>query len=421
MQDIYIAGTGIWYPEDIITNDEIVSSFNSYVDNFNEQNKKMINDGQIEPLAHSSTEFIEKASGIKTRHVIDKKNILDINKMMPSVEHEDASKLSIHAIAGIEAAKKAMISANIESTEIDAVILGTSHAARNYPSVAIEIQNELGIDGYAYDMLVGCSSTTFAINNAFSDISSGLAETILVINPEISTPFVNYAKRDIHFIFGDGCVATIISKNKNAFSDISSGLAETILVINPEISTPFVNYAKRDIHFIFGDGCVATIISKNKTSENCYKIIDRKLITKFSNNIRSDWSYLVRAANNDKTFDDLLFYQNGNSVFKEVCPMVAEFISSQLKNNDMKPSEISRFWLHQANSRMVNLIVSKVIGSDEFDSSLAPLPIEKFGNLASAGSMFAFNLYNDLEPGEKGLICSFGAGYSVCSIIVQKT
>ena len=371
MQDIYIAGTGIWYPEDIITNDEIVSSFNSYVDNFNEQNKKMINDGQIEPLAHSSTEFIEKASGIKTRHVIDKKNILDINKMMPSVEHEDASKLSIHAIAGIEAAKKAMISANIESTEIDAVILGTSHAARNYPSVAIEIQNELGIDGYAYDMLVGCSSTTFAINNAFSDISSGLAETILVINPEISTPFVNYAKRDIHFIFGDGCVATIISKNK--------------------------------------------------TSENCYKIIDRKLITKFSNNIRSDWSYLVRAANNDKTFDDLLFYQNGNSVFKEVCPMVAEFISSQLKNNDMKPSEISRFWLHQANSRMVNLIVSKVIGSDEFDSSLAPLPIEKFGNLASACSMFAFNLHNDLESGDKGLICSFGAGYSVCSIIVQKT
>ena len=370
MQDIYIAGTGIWYPEDIITNDEIVSSFNNYVDKFNDKNQEMINAGTLEPLAHSSTEFIEKASGIKTRHVIDKKNILDIEKMMPSVQHEDASKLSIHATVGIEAARKAMISANVEATDIDAVILGTSHAARNYPSVAIEIQNELGIDGYAYDMLVGCSSTTFAINNAFSDISSGLADTVLVINPEISTPFVNYAKRDIHFIFGDGCVATIISKNK--------------------------------------------------TSDNCYKIIDRKLITKFSNNIRSDWSYFVRAAEDEKAFDDLLFYQNGNSVFKEVCPMVAEFISSQLDSKNIQPKEISKFWLHQANSRMVNLIVSKIIGSDDFDSSLAPLPIEKFGNLASAGSMFAFNLYNDLEPGEKGLICSFGAGYSVCSIIVQK-
>jgi beta-ketodecanoyl-[acyl-carrier-protein] synthase len=116
-----------------------------------------------------------------------------------------------------------------------------------------------------------------------------------------------------------------------------------------------------------------------------------------------------------------LFYQNGNSVFKEVCPMVAKFISEQLVNNNIKPNEISKFWLHQANSRMVNLIVSKIIGTDDFDTNLAPLPIEKFGNLASAGSMFAFNLNNNLTKGEKGIICSFGAGYSVCSIIVEKT
>jgi len=118
--------------------------------------------------------------------------------------------------------------------------------------------------------------------------------------------------------------------------------------------------------------------------------------------------------------EDLLFYQNGNSVFKEVCPMVAEFISNQLKENDMQPSEISKFWLHQANARMINLIVSKIINSEDFDETLAPLPIQKFGNLASAGSMFAFNLHNDLNKGEKGIICSFGAGYSVCSMIVEK-
>ena len=355
----------------MITNDEIVKSYNSYVDNYNLQNANEINEGNLIALEHSSTTFIEKASGIKTRYVIDKKNILDINKMMPLVDHEDESKLSIHAVVGIEAAKKAMAQANVSASEIDGVILGTSHAARNYPSVAIEIQNELGIDGYAYDMLVGCSSTTFAINNAYSDIASGLAETVLVINPEISTPFVNYTRRDIHFIFGDGCVATVVSKNDS--------------------------------------------------SKHCHKVIDRKLVTKFSNNIRSDWSYLVRAADDSKTYDDLLFYQNGNSVFKEVCPMVADFISRQLQDNNIKPSEIKKFWLHQANSRMVNLIVSKVIGTDDFDTSLAPLPIEKFGNLASAGSMFAYNIHNDLKKGEKGLICSFGAGYSICSIIVEKT
>ena len=263
--------------------------------------------------------------------------------------------------------KKAMKQADVTSDDIDAVILGTSHNARYYPAVAIEIQNELGIEGYAYDMLVGCSSTTFAINNAYSDIASGLAETILVVNPEISTPAVNFGKRDIHFIFGDGCVASVIKKNS----------------------------------------------SSNKS----FKIIDRKLMTQFSNNIRSDWSYLARTASDHKTSDDLIFNQNGGSVFKEVCPLVAKFITTQLEKNNIKVEEISKFWLHQANARMINLIVSKIIGSDDFDTDLAPLPIETFGNLASAGSMFAFNLNNDLESGEKGVICSFGAGYSVCSIV----
>ena len=370
MEEIHIAGTGIWYPEDVITNDEIVISFNKHVDNFNELNKDSISAGILNKLEYSSVEFIEKASGIKTRRVVDKKNILDVNRMMPSLKHEDESRLSIHAVAGIEAAKKAMMQADVTSDDIDAVILGTSHNARYYPAVAIEIQNELGIEGYAYDMLVGCSSTTFAINNAYSDIASGLAETILVVNPEISTPAVNFGKRDIHFIFGDGCVASIIKKNSS--------------------------------------------------SDKSFKIIDRKLMTQFSNNIRSDWSYLARTASDHKTSDDLIFNQNGGSVFKEVCPLVAEFISTQLEKNNIKVEEISKFWLHQANARMINLIVSKIIGSDDFDTNLAPLPIETFGNLASAGSMFAFNLNNDLKSGEKGIICSFGAGYSVCSIIVEK-
>jgi beta-ketodecanoyl-[acyl-carrier-protein] synthase len=106
MEEIHIAGTGIWYPNDVITNDEIVISFNKYVDNFNEVNKDSISNGTLNKLDHSSVEFIEKASGIKTRHVVDKKNILDVDRMMPSLKHEDESRLSIHAVAGIEAAKK---------------------------------------------------------------------------------------------------------------------------------------------------------------------------------------------------------------------------------------------------------------------------------------------------------------------------
>jgi beta-ketodecanoyl-[acyl-carrier-protein] synthase len=371
MSDIHIAGTGIWYPEDKISNLELVESYNNYVKRFNIDNNQKINSGDISRMEESSVEFIEKASGIKSRHVIDKDGILDIDRMMPKVVNEDHNKLSIHAQAGIKAAIKAIKQAGISSEQIDAVIVGTSHSVRNYPALAIEIQKELDITGYAYDMLVGCSSTTFAINSAYSDIASGLAKTILVINPEISTPAVNFTHRDKHFIFGDGCVATIIQKNSN--------------------------------------------------SAKSFKIVDRKLLTQFSNNIRSNYGYLNRAATDNKDDNELLFHQNGRGVFKDVCPLVATLISDQLKANNIPANEISKFWLHQANGKMIRLITSKILGTDDFDQNITPMPIKEFGNLASAGSMFAFNLYNDLNKGDKGVICSFGAGYSICSIIVEKT
>ena len=370
MHNIYIAGTGIWHPEEKISNNEIVNSYNSYAEKFNQENKLEIENGIVMAMELSSAEFIEKASGIKSRYVIDKEGILDINRMMPRVKNEHPDRLSIHAEVGIEAAKKAMAQANVTPNEIDAVIVGTSHAARNYPAVAIEIQQELGINGYAYDMLVGCSSTTFAINNAYSDIASGLANSVLVINPEISTPFVNFTQRDKHFIFGDGCAATVVQRDS--------------------------------------------------TSDKAFKIIDRKLHTQFSNNIRSNYSYLNRAAVDSKNNEDLLFHQNGRGVFKDVCPLVASLISNQLEKNNILPKEISKFWLHQANGKIIRLIASKILGTDDFDEDILPMPITEFGNLASVGSLFAFNLNNDLTKGQKGVICSFGAGYSVCSIIVEK-
>ena len=370
MHNIYIAGTGIWHPEEKVSNDEIVNSYNSYVEKFNQENNLEIANGSIEAMEFSSVEFIEKASGIKSRYVIDKEGILDINRMMPRVKNEHPDRLSIHAEVGIEAAKRAMVQANVIPSEIDAVIVGTSHAARNYPAVAIEIQQELGINGYAYDMLVGCSSTTFAINNAYSDIASGIANSVLVINPEISTPFVNFTQRDKHFIFGDGCAATVVQRDS--------------------------------------------------TSDKAFKIIDRKLHTQFSNNIRSNYSYLNRAAVDSKDNEDLLFHQNGRGVFKDVCPLVASLISDQLEKNNILPKEISKFWLHQANGKIIRLIASKILGTDDFDEDILPMPITEFGNLASVGSLFAFNLNNDLTKGQKGVICSFGAGYSVCSIIVEK-
>ena len=118
--------------------------------------------------------------------------------------------------------------------------------------------------------------------------------------------------------------------------------------------------------------------------------------------------------------DAVMFRQNGRSVFKEVCPMVVEIISDQLTKLKFKPDDIKRFWLHQANGNMINFVAKKLKG-DDYEPQVAPMILEKYGNVASAGSLIAFHeTKDDFASGEMGVICSFGAGYSICSLVVEK-
>jgi beta-ketodecanoyl-[acyl-carrier-protein] synthase len=369
MQDIYISGTGVWTPPHKISNKELVESFNNYVEIFNRENTQKITDGIVKPLEPSSVEFIEKASGIKNRYVIDKDSLLDPNRMKPMIEARPNDSLSFCAEISVIAANEALDNANLNASDIDAVIVSTANLQRAYPAIAIEVQNELGIDGYAYDMMVGCSSTTFGISNAYADIASGKASKILVINPEITSAHNNYKNRDSHFIFGDVCTATIIEKNSQ--------------------------------------------------SPNKFKILNAKLKTQFSNNIRNNFGFMNAIENKEYTEQELLFVQNGRSVFKEVMPMVASLITDHLQENNLSPQDVEQYWLHQANINMNTYVVKKLLG-DDFPPERAPNVLDEYANTGSAGSLIAFHKYNHLKPGQKGIICSFGAGYSICSILVER-
>jgi beta-ketodecanoyl-[acyl-carrier-protein] synthase len=369
MQDIYISGTGIWTPPHKISNDELVESFNEYVRLFNDEHADQINAGAIKALEPSSSEFIVKASGIQNRYVVEKDSLLDPKLMKPQVKARSDDALSLCAEISVMAANEALENAGLNAKDIDAVIVSTANLQRAYPAIAIEVQNELGIEGYAYDMMVGCSSTTFGISNAYSDIAAGKASKILVINPEITSAHNNYKNRDSHFIFGDVCTATVVEKDSQ---------------------------------------------SKNK-----FKIINAKLKTHFSNNIRNNFGFMNSIESKQYTEAELLFVQNGRSVFKEVMPMVASLITEHLEENNLSPQEVEQYWLHQANINMNTYVVKKLLG-DDFPPERAPNVLEEYANTGSAGSLISFHKYNHLEKGQKGIICSFGAGYSICSILVEK-
>jgi len=367
-----ITGTGVFTPENTISNAELVKSFNAYADKFNLEYADQIESGDVAPQSHSSEEFIVKASGIHSRYVIDKDGILNPDVMHPLMRQREDDEPSLMAEMALDAALKALKAAGKTPADVDAVICAASNLERAYPAVAIEIQELLGIKGFAFDMNVACSSATFGLQLAADMIKSGSISSALVVNPEICSAHLEWRDRDCHFIFGDVATATLVERSENA-------------------SSPY------------------------------FEIKSTRCATNFSNNIRNNNGFLRRSrpgGTSDRR--DMQFMQNGRKVFKEVLPLVSAHIGSHMGDEGIQATDLKRLWLHQANKSMNDFIGKKVLGRTPEDDE-QPNILQDYANTSSAGSIIAFSEYsNDLDDGDYGLICSFGAGYSVGSVIVQR-
>ena len=157
-----ITGTGLYIPPFSISNEELVESFNQYVDNYNTEHAADIEAGTVTALQPSSAEFIEKVSGIKSRYVMEKEGILNPDIMAPVIAYRNlGEELSVMAEMGTAALQDALADAGLEANDLDGIILACSSFQRTYPAVAIEIQNAIGmVGGFAFDMNVACSAAT---------------------------------------------------------------------------------------------------------------------------------------------------------------------------------------------------------------------------------------------------------------------
>ena len=367
-----ITGTGVFTPEHVVTNDELVVAFNAYVECFNTDHAESIARGEIEAKECSNSDFIFNASGIKQRYVMDKTGVLDPRVMHPNLRERSNDEPSVMAEMAIGACEVALKQAGRDAKDVDLVICAASNHERPYPAIGVEIQDLLGTGGFAFDMNVACSSATFGIQAATDMIRAGSVKCALVVSPEICSGHLEWRDRDCHFIFGDVCTAIVLEASENAEGD----------------------------HF---------------------RIISAKCATQFSNNIRNNNGYLRRTrpdAMSDRR--DMLFVQEGRKVFKEVLPLVSKHILNHLADEGVSAESLKRLWLHQANKTMNDFIGRKVLGRvPEPDEQ--PNILQDYANTSSAGSIIAFSMYSeDLQIGDKGLICSFGAGYSVGSVLVER-
>ena len=160
------------------------------------------------------------------------------------------------------------------------------------------------------------------------------------------------------------------------------------------------------------------------TRTDGFEVLGTRLVTRFSNAIRNNFGFLNRTAAREdgavESADDKLFIQEGRRVFREVCPLVAELITTHLGDIDATGSDLDRMWLHQANRHMNDMIARRVLGRDPSEQE-APIILDRYANTSSAGSVIAFHLHHeDLAAGSLGVLCSFGAGYSAGSVLLKR-
>ncbi len=371
MHSVVISGCGVFTPSETISNDELVAAFNAHADLFNAENAEAIAAGRLEAKPHSSSEFIVSASGIEQRYVMDKTGVLDPARLFPRLTPRADDDPSLMAEMALDAANQALAMAGLEGSDVDCVLCAASNHERAYPAIAVEIQSLLGAGGFAFDMNVACSSATFGIQAAADMIRSGSVARALVVNPEICSAHLEWRDRDCHFIFGDVATALVLER-----ADLARA--------------PY------------------------------YKIRSTRCATQFSNNIRNNDGFLRRTRDQMDDRRDMQFMQNGRKVFKEVLPLVSQHIANHMEGEGIGADQLSRLWLHQANKTMNDYIGKKVLGRDP-EAGEQPNILQDYANTSSAGSIIAFAKNSaDLAAGDLGLICSFGAGYSVGSVIVEK-
>jgi beta-ketodecanoyl-[acyl-carrier-protein] synthase len=372
MSRVLITGTGLFTPPDSVTNAELVESLTVAVDAWNAAHAEEIERGEVDSRDRPSEAFIRKASGVGHRYVMDKTGVLDPERLRPRLPTRGQDELSIQAEICVAAIEEALDQAGRSGADVDAILLGASNVQRAYPAVSIEVQHAIGAGGWAYDMNVACSSATFSLQAAVDALRAGSARCVVVVNPEITSGHNNFDLREFHFIFGDACTALVLERAEDA------------------------------------------------RPGEAWEVLGTRLATQYSNNIRNDFGFLNASEVDPRHPHELVFRQNGRRVFQEVSPLVARHITTHLEELGIAVDDIRRFWLHQANLGMNQLIAKTILGRVP-EPLEAPVILDEYANTSSAGSIIAFHKHrDDLKEGDHAILCSFGAGYSIGSVVLRK-
>ncbi|MCD6482442.1 MAG: beta-ketoacyl-ACP synthase 3, partial [Candidatus Izimaplasma sp.] len=194
---------------------------------------KMMTNDDLKQFVDTSDEWIYSRTGIKERHIVTDEQTIDL-----------AEKAAILAIEN----------ANINTSEIDLVLVATVTPDNHFPGVSQLLQARLKLNEVmAFDVNAACSGFLYILNIADKMIKSGAYKTALIIGAETLTRLTDWRDRNTCVLFGDAAGAMIITKSEtNKIKDIicgSRGDTNDLLVCkNVDIKDPIINKVSKQDH-----------------------------------------------------------------------------------------------------------------------------------------------------------------------------
>lgn len=164
-----IIGTGRCLPEDKLTNFD------------------------LEQRMDTSDEWIRTMTGIEERRI--------------ARDEQDTSDMARVA------AQQAIASAGIDPADIGLILVATVTPDRPFPSVACDIQQQIGaVNAAAMDISAACAGFMYGVITAKQFIESDTYRYVLVVGVEKLSKITNWEDRNTAVLFGDGAGAAVIGK-----------------------------------------------------------------------------------------------------------------------------------------------------------------------------------------------------------------
>ncbi|HJW08710.1 MAG TPA: beta-ketoacyl-ACP synthase III, partial [Holophagaceae bacterium] len=164
-----ITATGQFYPERIVTNDDLAESM------------------------ETNDEWIRSRTGIGERRWAEKGT--------------GASQL------GAPALRMALKNRGMEASELDAIIVATVTPDTLFPATACRIQEMVGAsNAFGFDLSAACSGFLYALTTGAGLIASGAYSKVAVVGVDVMSSILNMEDRTTSVLFGDGAGAVILER-----------------------------------------------------------------------------------------------------------------------------------------------------------------------------------------------------------------